>query len=225
MAQKYTPARLVQMARDGTAYKLGDGHTVPTADVQDLAAAITSAKAGFRRGTAEDDAGFRAHLIRRAAALGTRQLIPASWGNPEAAAAQGAGKSRLTQLESIEVERLDGVAHPASGYGVLLAKGVRQLEDAAAQLRRQLGDDGTASAALAKAAHYDRQAAQIADPAAAEGYRELARQARAEAEAGTPGEAVVKAWKYEQQAEQVNDPAVRENYRELARIERERAGL
>jgi hypothetical protein len=198
MAATYTQAQLQTMLAAGTAYRLPDGRIVPLLDHQDLNAAP---------GVGADDPGLREAIGRRAKALAT------------------AGKSRLTQLESIEVERFDGVAHAANGYGVLLAKGVRMLDDASAQLRRQLGDGGTASAALAKAAHCDQMAAQIADPAAADGYRQLAGQARAEAEAGAPGEAVVKAWKLEDQAASVSDPAMAENYRQLARETRKKAGL
>lgn len=201
MAQTYTQAQLQRMLSTGEAYLMPSGRIIPLATRADLDAA---AEAGG--GAAIGDPGLRAAIARREAELGTT------------------GKSRVTELERIDVDRFDGVKAGANGYPVLLRKGLAQLERAADQVRRQL-DGRTAGAALAKAEHYDRQAASITDQAAAEGYRELAKRARAEAAAGTPSEASSRAWQYEQQAARMHDPADRESYRQLARETRAKAGL
>jgi hypothetical protein len=76
--------------------------------------------------------------------------------------------------------------------------------------------------ASARASRYRRLAAQMSDPAAAAGYRELAKQALEEA--GIAGSHAAKAAEYEQRATQMTDPRDRSAYLELARRERETAG-
>lgn len=225
-AQKYAPGVLPAMRAGGKAYKLRDGRTVPTMDAEDLGGAIDSAKAGRGQGTAEDDPGFRAHLITRAAAMGARQLIPASWAHEGSAKSAAAGPlAKSGPGISVDTPALDVVARSRS-----LTEGLTKLarQGRLAEAGRELGQLASAQEAVkadlpGRAEHYDQQAACASDPAAADGYRQLAKQAR-ETVAGAAGH-LAKAGLYARRAAEAIDPADRRAYEQLAAEQRRKAGV
>jgi hypothetical protein len=187
------PKRAAQLlAKAGiTSYQLRDGTTVPTATEHDIRAAVAIGQRDRSTGRPGDDEGFRQHLIGRAAALGCKPAIPASWApGAGAAASQAAGKSAAVsgRLAKSAAPRERSVTVPTPALDLMGAS--RSLPDGMTtlirhgllhQAARELGQvaavqaDLNGAGHLAKAEQFKRKAMVASDPADRRGYEELAK--------------------------------------------------
>lgn len=103
-------------------YRLPSGRVIPTETPDHVRAAVGQAKAAHRTGGELDNQGLRAHLIGRAAAIGAKHLIPASWAHESAGKSSADIDALITELEQFDPTRVDGVASAANGFGFLLTK-------------------------------------------------------------------------------------------------------
>src|SRR5262249_50896293 len=106
---KYDAEQLRQMAANGEAMKDG---SYPIGDAEDLQNAIDA----VGRGGADHDT-IRAHIIRRAKALGKSSMIPDNWGSD--GSLQGGGE-RSASLPPVSYTRsyvLDDISIRAGGDG------------------------------------------------------------------------------------------------------------
>lgn len=164
-----------QAADEGQA--MPDG-SFPIKTVQDLKNAIRAV------GRAKDPAAAKAHIKRRARALGESDLIPDDWKDVDADVTKTTGtdtvskdeiadlvKGAVTEATKAAQERIDALAAelakvkatPLPGGPVVTATATRQQAS---------GPD------LDKAAYYEAMAGQVQDPAAATGYRQKAAELR-----------------------------------------------
>ncbi len=73
---KYSTAEIMQLGREGKAYKTADGFSFPIGDIADLRRAIRA----VGRSSGDHDK-VRAFIVKRARALGAMSLVPESWNS------------------------------------------------------------------------------------------------------------------------------------------------
>lgn len=202
----YSTPELQQLHRAGKAYKLRTGAFVPTNTAQDTATAIQQAKNAHQTGGDDDDPGFRRHLAGRAAAHGLQRAIPATWGEQAGKSASQWDWSRVAQETRDAVyEVAKRAARDVQSMDIEMTTPVERAE------------------ASRPASECTRRAALMTDPIAADGYRQMAKEAR-EVLTGRKGH-LAKAKEYERRAWQMTGPADRNAYRNLAAQERQKAGM
>jgi hypothetical protein len=158
----YSTGELQQLHRAGKAYKLRSGAILPTNTAQETATAIQQAKNAHRTGRDDDDPGFRAHLIGRAAAHGLQRAIPATWGDEQA----GKSASRW-DWSRVARETRDAVYEVAKRAGC----DVQSMDI-------EMTTPVERAEASRRASECTRRAALMPDPIAADGYRQMAKEAR-----------------------------------------------
>lgn len=141
-------------------YTLPTGRVIPTETAEHVRAGIREAMGSHGTAADTDNEKFRQHLIRRSADHGMGQMIPPSWAS--SAAGKSAGQWSDARLLS---ETRSAVYDVAKRAGCT----IRSMEI-------EIITPAEAVAALSKASDLRRMADRLTDLAAADSYRQLAKQ-------------------------------------------------